>query len=387
MTDIDNDMRSVLLAVRNLNDDKEKWFEALCRNYREIDGTDDEVAKLVEAMRGTGRESRDIEALEQVLKDLSGKAWDTVGKLVQKDRDLPGLYAEAARPKAAAQATAAAPREDVTKLGWVLPTQETVLEGLEDATDATRGPWSTWLPAKLDGWWSVWRDGRAEQLTKVLNDYLPTLGAPPDVREFQWVTPQQRDTLKQLKPDGWQAWLTARMDKSWQGWAQNKASTLVGWLTPQLDAALAARAAKQAAATSTVAAQPAEAPTADLPVDETPDVFDPDALTWVTPAQRERLEGLTDRLGIWETWLPADLTKSVPGWRDMTQEDLTDRLDTLLNFYELPMSEVEAVAVETLSVDLVERLRTDPDMADFFADSSEEELTQAFAETFADSPA
>jgi hypothetical protein len=240
----------------------------------------------------------------------------------------------------------------------------------------------------LDGWWSVWRDGLPGQLTKVLDDYLPTLGAPPDVREFTWVTPQQRATLGQLKPDGWQAWLTARMDKSWQGWTQNKASTLVSWLTPQLDAALAAKAAKQAAVAATPAAaeRPAAA-VADAPVDETADAFDPDTLSWVAPAQRERLEELTDRLGTWEVWLPAELTKSVPGWRGMTAEALTDRLDTLLNFYEMPMSDVEAAAVETLSVDIVERLRRDPEMADFFADLSEEELTQVLAETFADSPA
>lgn len=227
---IDNEMRTVLVAVRNLNDDKEKWFEALCKNYRGIDGTGDEVAKLVEAMRGLGRESRDIEAFEQVLKDLSGRAWETVGKLVEKDRELPALYTEAARPRTTASAPAAERTEDML---WVSEKLKFYIGQTYDRD------WKTWLAGTLDTVLSDWKRRKPDDCAKWVDGWLQVPDAPVAVRpaaaagdgvDLSWLTPKQREHILATYRQDPLTWLPAALGDKLPKLLQRDEAGRVAWV-------------------------------------------------------------------------------------------------------------------------------------------------------------
>lgn len=259
MTDIDNDMRTVLLAVRSLNDDKEKWFEALCKNYKEVDGTDDEVAKLVEAMRGTGRESRDIEAFERVLKDLSEKAWETIGKLVAKDRDLPALYTEAARPKAAAQATATAER--VEDMLWVSDKLKVYIGQTYDRD------WKTWLAGKLDTVLADWKRRKPDDCAKWVEDWFQVPDAPVAARtaapagdgvDLSWLTARQREHIRLTYRQDPLTWLPAALGDKLPKLLQRDEAGRISWVDKWLQLAPAGPTAAPQAPGGRQAATPSQ---------------------------------------------------------------------------------------------------------------------------------
>jgi hypothetical protein len=125
------------------------------------------------------------------------------------------------------------------------------------------------------------------------------------VDTFYWVTD---DRAKRLGAD-WQNLLRKHLDATYPDWQRNTTpENLLTWLDMYWSRLV-----------------PGQAPQAPAPVAD-----DPRALTWVTSAQRARLERFRASRGAWTSWLPGQLDTWWPDWAKSTPDLLAPWLDQAL---------------------------------------------------------
>jgi hypothetical protein len=205
-------------------------------------------------------------------------------------------------------------------------------------------------------------------LAQTLEDWLPSL-----ITNLTWVTPDQQG---QLGTD-WFDLIRGKLDEVWPDWSMQTDPALhAQWLSDWWDTLTAPEAAAGVAA-GTADGADAEA--------EAVDVTD---LDWVTPQQQELLETeVGPDSGPWRVWLPAELDARWPEWTDATPEELTKRLDTLIGLMAVPSSDALIAEAEEIANKIDARLDDRPEIAEYMAEFSPEELTEIFMEAFGTSHA
>lgn len=131
------------------------------------------------------------------------------------------------------------------------------------------------------------------------------VAATQPVDTFYWVTD---DRARQLGAD-WQVLLRKQLDETYPDWQRNTTpENLLAWLDMYWSRLVPGQESQ------------APAPSAD----------DPRALTWVTSAQRARLELFRASRGEWGSWLPGQLDTWWPDWAKSTPDVLAAWLDQAL---------------------------------------------------------
>lgn len=117
-----------------------------------------------------------------------------------------------------------------TGFRWATTGQRARLDGL-----TSLGPWSQWLPAKLDAGLSGWDRKGPWEIADWLDRELPGYEHRQASRAFTWVPAAYAARLDPLTTHGpWRTWLLTVLDKEWDRWDTADAGQQVQWLNTWL---------------------------------------------------------------------------------------------------------------------------------------------------------
>ena len=372
---------SALTAVRHPDSSTaQRWFELLCRAYRAVDTTGDRsITALVSALRTEWTSSSDIETFHRVLEGLSSP-WETLGRLVALDSQLPAHYATAVQPQAA---TSAAPAQ-VDPAVWHTFFAENGprWNGTEDAW----APFRTWFLYQADqagvgsaanGFVAEAESGDKIAVFARHGVRIATAAATDPAawhRFFAENGPRWNGTEEAWAP--FRTWFVYQAEQAGVAAAAN------GFLTEAEGGDKLAAFARHGV-TIAVAAAPAEAAPEVSAAPETPEEPDVAELRWVTAGQIELLDELDEVLGPWETWLSDELDSRMPGWTEMTAETLTARLDDMIPLLVLPAPD----ALEEMATGVTEKVQelaeSDTEVMALLSEMDRDELEQLIEEALA----